>query len=313
MKIASVIIPCYGAVDQVRHCLEGVFRQTCGRDQLEIIIVNNGDPSDYATLEAEFPFVVWLHEAKPGSYAARNTGLKRATTETIAFTDSDCEVSEGWIEEGLKALDTSTAAIAAGDTRYSGPTGRRLNVWESLEEVFFMQHRQRFLVEKLGVAACANLFVRRSAFDQVGLFDTDLMSFGDGDWVRRAVRQGAKLIFAAEAVVYHPRRESFAAMNAKVRRLAGDKIVELRKRGVGGLGLFREVFRSSPVDPKLYAGLFVAGKKAGMLSLLARLPRVLMLPAGAMVEKVRVICGGRSFRGPKTSLASQIGAPGASN
>jgi glycosyltransferase involved in cell wall biosynthesis len=43
-------------------------------------------------------------EARPGSYAARNTGIELARGDILAFTDADCLPAADWIEHGLAAL-----------------------------------------------------------------------------------------------------------------------------------------------------------------------------------------------------------------
>jgi hypothetical protein len=44
-----------------------------------------------------------------------------------------------------------------------------------------------------GYGATANLFVRRSVFDAVGLFRADVLSLGDREWGKRATSAGFNL------------------------------------------------------------------------------------------------------------------------
>jgi GT2 family glycosyltransferase len=57
-----------------------------------------------------------------------------------------------------------------------------------------------------GTAESANLFLRRELFDKVGGFEEVIPEFGDFDFVQRAVALDASLVFAPDAVVWHPTR-----------------------------------------------------------------------------------------------------------
>ena len=68
--------------------------------------------------------------------------------------------------------------------------------------------------------------MRRSVFDEVGLFDAELISHEDSEWGLRATRAGKSLDYAPEAVVYHRARTSLGVAGAEmdphgIRRGAG--------------------------------------------------------------------------------------------
>ena len=61
---------------------------------------------------------------------------------------------------------------------------------------------------KIGNAETANLFVRRDLFEQLDGFDEIIPEHGDFDFASRSVESGGRLIFAPEAVVWHPTRDT---------------------------------------------------------------------------------------------------------
>jgi GT2 family glycosyltransferase len=127
----------------------------------------------------------------------------------LAFTDADCRPEPEWLTAGLVALHSSD--IAAGSIRFLPP--RRATVWALLDMDMFLDQERAV---RAGRAVTANLFVRREIFERVGGFDGTLANHGDFDFVGRAVRAGARLRFAPDAVVWHPVREDARAFLRKV-------------------------------------------------------------------------------------------------
>lgn len=80
----SIIIPTYKDWDRLSNCIEAINNQTYPKSSYEVIIVNN-DPSEVAPrdlLYSQRLNIIIVTEIMPGSYAARNTGLKHAKQAT---------------------------------------------------------------------------------------------------------------------------------------------------------------------------------------------------------------------------------------
>jgi len=94
----SVIIPTYRDWNRLKLCVNALKNQTYPKNRFEAIVVNNdpADPCPYCPLPDNF---VLTTEGKPGSYAARNAGIKIAKGDILAFTDSDCIPYSDWIEQ----------------------------------------------------------------------------------------------------------------------------------------------------------------------------------------------------------------------
>lgn len=294
----SVIIPFHQGFDFLRSCLRSLRTQTLGAECFEIIAINN-DPGgeEAAAVAAEFPEVRWLAEPTVGSYSARNRGIRAARGEWLAFTDADCVPTSEWLERGLAAVATGDYEMVGGRVDFIDPVGRAKNACEWLEEEFTLLAKQRYSVESLGVAATANLFARRELFDRVGGFETRLMSYGDGEWTKRAIAAGARLGYADDALVRHPRRSSFFDLTRKAVRVGGDRLAYLRHEGASGWELLGGVFRMSPLDVRLHwrALTFPADigpVQRGWIMVLAT-----TMSALAMGERARVLLGFRSYRG----------------
>ena len=104
----SVIVPVFNQWHLLSALIDAFAQQSCSFDR-ELIIVDNGSDK---TLGVNKSVNVSVFECKkPGSYAARNFGLKHATNELILFTDADCIPDEDWITKILNAYDQSDRKV----------------------------------------------------------------------------------------------------------------------------------------------------------------------------------------------------------
>lgn len=94
----SVVIPAYNAAEFIEETLDSVIGQKFREH--EIIIVNDGSP-DTPQLEkairARLEDIVYIKQRNAGAGVARNTGIKHARADIIAFLDGD----DIWLPEFL--------------------------------------------------------------------------------------------------------------------------------------------------------------------------------------------------------------------
>lgn len=117
MKKVSVIIPIYNCGEYLEKCIQSVRNNTY--TGLEIICVNDGSTDRSADilrrLQKEDSRIIVLEQENKGPSAARNTGLKTATGEYIAFVDADDLVHERYFELLANELESSKADIVICD------------------------------------------------------------------------------------------------------------------------------------------------------------------------------------------------------
>nr|WP_269205198.1 glycosyltransferase [Motilibacter aurantiacus] len=256
----SVVVPVYDQWEHLAACLRALEEQTLDASCFEVLVVDNGSSTPRpATMPGERLQLRWLSEARPGSYAARNAGLRAARADVLAFTDADCRPVPGWLEEGLLALEgTPPVDLVGGSIALFAAAAGRLSPVEAYELVkAFPQERY---VDQLRFAATANLFARRSVFASVGEFEERLRSGGDREFGQRAAAAGHSWRYAPAAAVRHPARRTFGELGAKLarvvagsrdaRELAGRPLVtpdEVLRGLVPPIGAVRR----AAVDPRL--------------------------------------------------------------
>lgn len=216
----SVIIPVYHQWEQLSICLECLATQTLSKDDYQVIVVNN-DPHDRCPFSMPASNMLILSESRPGSYAARNCGIRHADGTILAFTDADCRPSKDWLRAGLSALRTAGTDAFLGGQVVLYSTASRSNRWELFDKTFgFDQARYG----KAGYFVTANVFYYRRVFDSLGGFSESRFSGGDTDLGLRATNAGWRPIFEPSAVVYHPARSTRRSVRTKYRRIIGGRV-----------------------------------------------------------------------------------------
>ena len=226
----SIIIPTYNDWNRLKLCLQALQNQTYAQDNFEVIVVNN-HPDD--TVPADFIIpegVTILREKKSGSYAARNTGLKKSIGVILGFTDSDCIPSPEWIESAVSYFNAHKHCnrIAGKVNFFYQPL--KPNDVELMETLFSFD--QNYYVNTHGMGATANMFSYRYVFDAIGGFRDDMMSGGDLEWGKRARGAGYNIHYVPTVIINHPARSTFEEVKSKARRVAGghSQISAVRKR-----------------------------------------------------------------------------------
>ncbi len=239
---------------------------------------NSGEGADSFPLPAQssVPLFSLLQETTPGSYAARNRGIKEARGDYLSFTDGDCLVDRNWLLEAARVLEEEGhPPLLAGSIKALDP---KKNLFARYDALCFLHQERLVSTERV---ATANLLVRRDVFDQVGLFNSQLMTGGDVEFAKRAVKRGFPLHYREEVKVYHRSRDSFAAVRDKLIRFWGNhvKYRSFRERMVslvllpGGRTVNR-AFKKGEISPSEYAGLvalsFFLGLAVGWWALFRR-------------------------------------------
>ncbi len=218
--LVSVIVPTYRDSDVLGVCLSHLGRQTLDAASFEVIVVNNApdervELGDYGSLNVRV-----IEESLPGSYAARNKGIDEAKGEILAFTDSDCQPTAGWLENGVSAFlpEAQSYSLAGGAIDLFAKSTR-----PTVIEVYDMAlglSQETMVVEKK-IAVTANLFVRKAMFSNVGQFNSTLFSGGDIEWTQRAHDLGHDILYMPNAIVKHPARSKWRELSTQIRRHTG--------------------------------------------------------------------------------------------
>ncbi|KAF5416111.1 MAG: Glycosyltransferase AglE [Candidatus Methanophagaceae archaeon] len=198
----SIIVPAYNAEKDIATLIESLLHLDYPKELLEIIIVDNNSTDRTKEIVNRYSVKLLEENTIQSSYAARNKGIRNAKNKIMAFTDSDCVATPQWVKKGVKALVSESADLVGGRVKFF--YSERRTAAELYDSITNMQIKLN--IKDRNVAKTANLFVKSSLFDKMGLFPDWVKSGGDVQWTANATRNGCSLVYAAEAVVKHPAR-----------------------------------------------------------------------------------------------------------
>ncbi len=200
LERVSVIIPVYRAA-HLHAALASVASQLRPAD--DVIVIDDGSP-DRAAIEAAVAAsrigIRLVHQSNQGAAAARNTGLRLATGNLIAFLDADDRWHPSMLEYQLGGTERSGADVVDGDADLvhgsDPPHGRFMDGAPSHGPVTLAS-----LLSQRCTVLMSSVLARRPAIDRVGSFDPQLRRGQDFDlWIRMA-KAGCRFAFSREAVV----------------------------------------------------------------------------------------------------------------
>jgi glycosyltransferase involved in cell wall biosynthesis len=181
--LVSVIMPAHNRRDVVAEAVASVLAQTY--PNFELIVCDDGSVDDTRRVLAAFGDVrvtVLQHEERKGAAAARNTCLRAARGQLIAYLDSDNLWHPRFLELMLEELERSPGNVAA----YASYFDVKLNA-SGEARLKKAEIRPFFLEDQLEVPFVdLNSFVHRRELGEVfGYFDERLVRRQDYDIISR--------------------------------------------------------------------------------------------------------------------------------
>lgn len=233
----SVLVPVYNDVDRIGKCIDSLLNINFPEEQYEVIVIDNGSTDgtfellselSQKTKDKSFKLIQCL---TPGSYAARNAGLSIAKGDCIAFTDSDCLVSNNWLQNLLSSWNQEEGdVIVAGKVSFFSDSAKKTEQSAlDFENMFSMKQDQN---ASNGKCITANLFCARKLLIKYGPFNEKLKSGGDVEFSQRIVQGGGKVVYSEESEVYHPSRNKNELLVKRRRVVGGTWDAELSKAGI---------------------------------------------------------------------------------
>jgi GT2 family glycosyltransferase len=211
----SIIIPTKNRARMVQTLLNSL-RELVGLDkfQPQIIVGDNNSQDETSellhTIAKNFPLPLTLLKVEErGKSAVMNEASRLARGDVLAFLDDDVVVQANWLCAVQQFFQEKEYQAAQGVIRIRPPRTENL-------EIHTLINRYRTIpnidfgpeIEHFHSLNGANFAVSRLALDRVGPFDERLGPGASGtsedvDFARRLYREGFKIGYMREAVVYH--------------------------------------------------------------------------------------------------------------
>jgi len=234
----TVVVCTRDRTDQLRGALMTIL--ALDYPSFDVVVVDNApathDTEELVRREFRDQRVRLVTEPVPGLSHARNTGLRHATGDVVAFTDDDVVVDRSWLREiaaGFEAVPGAacvTGLVPAGELRTpaQGYFDSKVSWSRSLvPQVYSLANPPaalpKFPFSPGAFGTGANFALRRQAALRLGGFDPALgvgTPTGGGediDMFTRVILEGHALVVQPAAIVWHRHRDGLEDLRVQAR------------------------------------------------------------------------------------------------
>jgi O-antigen biosynthesis protein len=202
----SVVVCSFNGQDTLGDCFDGLAE--LAYPDYEVIVVNDGSSDATTAIARQYPFRL-INTDNRGLGAARNTGMRAASGEIIAYVDDDARPDPDWLTYLVTKL------MAGDDAGVGGPNIAPAGDGPIADCVANAPggpvHVLLSDTEAEHIPGC-NMAFRKACLEAVGGFDPRFRAAGDDvDLCWRLRDRGWKLAFHPAAMVWHHRRNSLSA------------------------------------------------------------------------------------------------------
>jgi glycosyltransferase involved in cell wall biosynthesis len=188
--LVSVVLPTYDRPQYLVEAVRSVVDQTYPR--IELVVVDDHSPtpaattlSDVAVDDLESVRCI-RHEENRGGNAARNTGIRAAAGEFVAFLDDDDVWTPEKVARQVALFDRAPSSVGVVFTGVTYIDDDGETIRESLPPTGVTDDvTRRLLLGETVVGSFSRVMVRSEAIEDVGLPDERFPNWQDREWYLR--------------------------------------------------------------------------------------------------------------------------------
>jgi len=192
----SVMIPAFNPGEALHATLASALAATAGRSDIEVVVVDDASTEPWSIRDSAQQVQIVRCDENLGAIGNFNRAISLATGEFVHLLHADDLVHTGFYESMERGFEDHGAGFGACRVERIDGDGARIELnraeqdhaglWSDALEVLAISNR----------TPAPSIAVRRSVYDQLGVFDASLSHAADWDmWLR---------IAAAEPVYYDP-------------------------------------------------------------------------------------------------------------
>lgn len=219
----SVVIPLYNKEEFIKNTIRSVLQQSY--PNFEIIIVNDGctDNSVAVVEEMKSDYITIIHQKNKGLSSARNTGIKHANYNYIAFLDADDLWHEDYLHTITKliALDAATKVFTTQSAILRPKQNANLSATPfDNKSVLPISNYFKF---KKNIFSNSSIVIEKSVFESIGYYNNTVNYGEEEDFFIRCFSK-YKLVHYKEDKVYYLKgiENQLTAPNTKRARIIPD-------------------------------------------------------------------------------------------
>jgi glucosyl-dolichyl phosphate glucuronosyltransferase len=220
MKL-DIVVPTHNRSALLRNTIASLLRAPVPEEtDVTLLIVDNNSKDDTECVVRGIQSktriqCVYVKETNQGLSHARNAGIRAGTGDLVGFIDDDEEIDENWYKVvALEFADSATQFICGpykADRKFSVPAWfPPIAKYQGVIGVNVPMPRYSFGEAYQGNLMGGNAVIRRSVFELIGMFSTNLgrtakglLAGEDSELTSRMLKAGLQGIYVPELVIYH--------------------------------------------------------------------------------------------------------------
>lgn len=212
----SVIMPAYNVEKYIGKSIESVLRQT--HQNLELVIVNDGSKDNTRDVVQAYMArdtrITYIEQPNKGVSAARNTGMKAATGEYIAFLDADDLYLDDCLEKLYKAIQERGGRAIYGRTQEFFLDGTKTLVGDDNPAEGYMEDFAYKGVEFRSNSHISGWMIEKKAIVDHNLYFPENIRLDEDTTFFILVTAAVPALCLNEVVSYYCHRENSAIVNS---------------------------------------------------------------------------------------------------
>jgi glycosyltransferase involved in cell wall biosynthesis len=227
----SVIIPAYNVADYIAETLDSILAQTF--KDFEVLVINDGSPDTEKFEKVIAPYfgkILYLKQPNSGAASARNTGIRIAQGEILAFLDGDDIWLPSYLEKQVAFLQETGSEMVYCDAYLFGDKTKYKTFMEQAPS-----HGKVSTVSLLRgdshVITSGTMVMREKVLD-VGMFDTQAPKRGeDFNLWFHLLKTGKKVSYQKDVLLkYRLRSGSLTGDSISVAARSMHVLEEIRRK-----------------------------------------------------------------------------------
>lgn len=201
----SIIIPALNSASTISYTLSSIFSNEFPRELFEVFVVDNGSSDGTIEVAKKYPVKIYTCLEK-GIGPPRNLGMKKAKSDILCYTDSDCIVDSNWLRSIHDFFEANPEVDGVGGPTLPYPCPQN-RVQELTGEIFVDEQMYPVTTKKVKFGSSgpllfgSNSAYKKEALISVGGFPEPGGSSLELSWKLAAVNR--TLVFNPKIKVFH--------------------------------------------------------------------------------------------------------------
>jgi glycosyltransferase involved in cell wall biosynthesis len=202
----SIIIPCRKEKGHISTCLETIVSNDFPKDRMEVLVIDgmsdDGTREEVRAIAERYPFIQLLDNPQQITPCALNIGIRRARGDIIVRMDAHASYPKDYLGKLLYWMENTGAdnvgGVLVARPGGDGPVARAIAVAIlspfGVGNAYFRIGSETPRWVDTVPFGC----YRRTVFQQIGLFDEDLIRNQDDELNSRLAKAGGKILLSPD-------------------------------------------------------------------------------------------------------------------